>query len=224
MKDRRELLGLIASDPGLAALLEEAKTRLDDDPGHDLSHALRVALWTVRLGGADIDPRRAIAAALLHDVVNVPKDSPERSLASVRSAEVARALLPRFDFTPDAIDDVCDAIRDHSFSRGAVPARPLGRALQDADRLEALGALGIFRTVSCGTRMGAVYFEADDPWAQHRALDDARYTVDHFFVKLLRLESTMRTDAGRAEARRRIAFMAQFLAQLGDEIGEAPPL
>jgi uncharacterized protein len=219
VKDRDALLVFIRGEGRLGALHDEVAAMLDDDPGHDLSHAQRVALWTVRLAGGEAHPRSAIAAALLHDVVNLPKDSPRRSEASVLSAERAREILPRHDFHADAIDEICDAIRDHSYSRGAVPATTLGKALQDADRLEALGALGVFRTVSCGTRMGARYFHADDPFAADRPLDDHAFTVDHFFEKLLRLTETMQTEAGRAEAARRTAFMRAFLDQLAQELG-----
>lgn len=205
-------------EEGLGELLAEVRARLDGDPGHDVAHFLRVARWTLRIGGGEVDRREAIAAALLHDVVNVPKDSPERARASELCAGVASELLPRHGFARDAIDRIAEAIRDHSYSRGATPATPLGRALQDADRLEALGALGIFRTATCGARMGALYVHPDDPWAERRELDDTRYTVDHFFVKLLALPATMCTEAGRAEGERRVAFMRAFLDQLAAEI------
>ena len=113
---------------------------------------------------------------------------------------------------------MADAVRDHSFSRGAVPRGPLGEALQDADRLEALGAIGLLRCVSTGVRMGGAWFDGDDPWAAGRPLDDTRYSVDHFFTKLLGLAATMRTEAGRAEARHRAAFLEAFLAQLAHEL------
>jgi uncharacterized protein len=223
MKDLTELSCRIDQDPGLSALLAEVRGRLDTDPGHDLAHCLRVALWTVRLGADVVDPRCAIAAALLHDVVNVAKDSPERADASRRSAEVARALLPRHGFTPRQVDSIAEAILVHSYSLGRIPRSPLGEALQDADRLEAVGALGILRTASTGARMGASYFDGDDPWASRRPLDDRAFTVDHFFRKLLHLAGTMRTRAGRQEALRRRAHMVAFLRQLGSEIGSDPP-
>jgi uncharacterized protein len=199
------------------SLLEEVRARAGDDPGHDLGHLLRVAKWTIRLGEG-IDPREAAAAGLLHDIVNVPKDSPERPKASERCAAEARGILARHGFAPDAVERICEAIRDHSYSRGAVPSSPLGRALQDADRLEALGAIGVMRTVSCGTRMGSSYFHPEDPFAERRAPDDRRWMIDHFFVKLLRLADTMTTDAGRREAERRTAFLRAFLRQLGEEL------
>lgn len=223
MKTLLELERSIALDPPLATLLAEARARENGDLTHDTSHLLRVALSALRLGGDAIDAREAIAAALLHDAVNLPKDSPNRSLASEYSAELARARLPGLGFSAEAVERIADAVRDHSFSRGAVPQTALGRALQDADRLEALGAIGLMRCISSGVRMGSAWFDGDDPWARERPLDDAAFSVDHFATKLLKLPATMRTDAGRAEAEQRAAFLWAFLVQLGHELGQAPP-
>ena len=221
------LLERIGADPALAALLAESRARdaalAPADPAHDTAHALRVAAWTLRLGGEAIEPREAIAAALLHDAVAVPKNSPERARASTLAADHARERLAALGFAPTAVERVAAAIRDHSFSHGAVPDGPLGGALQDADRLEALGAIGLLRCISTGARMGGAWFDDGDPWARSRPLDDARYSVDHFFTKLLGLPATMRTAAGRAEAERRAGFLRLFLGQLGDELGVGGP-
>ena len=226
-----ELRARIAADPALAAVLAEVERRMEADAAHDVGHLLRVAHWTLRLaedearegapGGETVDPRLAVAAALLHDVVNVPKTHPDRARASELSADVARALLPSLGFAPAETELVAEAIRDHSFTRGAVPSSPLGRALQDADRLEALGVVGTFRCVATGVRFGAAFSHPDDPWARGRALDDKRYSVDHFFTKLLRLPPTFHTAAGRAEAERRAAVMRGLLEEYGREVGEA---
>ena len=217
------LLAHIQGEPALASLLAECRARDDGDLTHDSSHALRVALGTLRLGGAEVDAREAIAAALLHDAVNPPKDSPERRHASERSADMARGRLPALGFTTEAVERIASAIRDHSWSRGAEPDSALGRALQDADRLEALGAIGLLRCVTTGVRMGGSWFDADDPWAASRPLDDARYSVDHFFTKLLALPESMRTEAGRIEAARRALFLRAFLTQLGSELDRPLP-
>lgn len=220
---RDEALAVIAASPDLERLLHAVRERLDDDPGHDLEHCLRVAGWTLRCAGAGADAHEAIAAALLHDIVNVPKNDPRRSQASVLSALEARRILPAYGFDDAAIDRIADAIEDHSYSRGAIPRTELGCALQDADRLEALGALGLFRTISTGTRMGARYFDSADPWAEARELDDLRFSIDHFFTKLLRLHETMRTEVGRAEARRRTEFLERTLEALESELGRPRP-
>lgn len=223
MWTRDQLLSRISDDPGLAALYAYAQATMDDDPGHDLAHCLRVALWTVAIGEDDlgeVDWREAVAAALLHDIVNVPKDSPDRHRASEVCAEVARRELPRFGFSPEAIARIADAVRDHSFSRGAIPTSPLGCALQDADRLEALGVIGLFRCISTGVRMGARYFHDTDPFATDRPLDDKAYSIDHFAAKLLGLPATMRTGAGRLEAERRAEVLRKTLTDLAIELGQ----
>jgi len=218
--DRAALDALFAADPDLARLFAYARERTSNDPGHDLAHCLRVAQWAVTLGKTlAVPPREAVAAALLHDIVNVPKNHPDRAKASTFSADVARAELPSFGFDPASTERVAGAIRDHSFSRGATPETPLGDALQDADRLEALGVIGLMRCISTGTLMGARYFHDADPWAKDRSLDDIAYSVDHFETKLLRLPDTLRTEAGRAEAGRRAAFLRHTLAELAHELG-----
>jgi uncharacterized protein len=219
----RELIGWTRSDPGLARLLAVVEERQDDDAAHDLSHLFRVALWTLRLGGAELNPREAAAAALLHDLVNLPKNHPERATASERSAREALPLLLEAGFPRESASRVADAIRDHSYSRGAVPATALGKALQDADRLEALGAIGLMRVFSTGARMGASYFHPDDPWSQERPLDDLKYSLDHFFTKLLKLPATFHTPGGRREAEVRAGRMVDFLDQTSAEIGVPRP-
>jgi uncharacterized protein len=214
----------IATTPALAAIAREARAReygtgADLDPGHDFEHALRVALFTMRLGEGAFEARLGVAAALLHDVVNLPKDHPDRAKASERSAAVADGLLAREGYSKGERRLVCEAIRDHSYSRGAVPTSTLGRCLQDADRLEALGVLGVFRTISTGTRLGGRYFHPEDPWAEERRLDDKAFCVDHFFVKLFKLADTMTTPAGRAVALRRTERMRAMLVDLGEELG-----
>lgn len=215
---------LIEQDAALTVLYERASSVLGADPGHDVHHCLRVADWTLRLAEEPVQPRLAIAAALLHDIVNVPKNSPDRARASELSAERARQWLPEFGYSASEIELVAEAILDHSYSRGAVPKSALGRALQDADRLEALGALGLCRVISTGARMGAAYFDAQDPWATARPLDDRAYSLDHFFTKLLKLPETLHTARGRAEAARRAAFLYAFIDQLGAEIGAPRPV
>lgn len=223
---RDSLPARIAADPALAALLAEARERdaalATPDPSHDTAHLLRVAEWTLRLGGDGVDAREAIAAALLHDAVHVPKSSPDRATASERAAEHASVRLSALGFPPEAVTRIAGAVRDHSFSRGAVPETPLGCALQDADRLEALGAIGLLRCISTGVRMGGAWFHPEDPFAKARPLDDVKYSVDHFPAKLLGLPAMMRTEAGRAEAERRVMLLREFLAALAHELGVEP--
>jgi uncharacterized protein len=113
---------------------------------------------------------------------------------------------------------IVDAIRDHSYSGGRIPTTLIGKALQDADRLEALGALGLYRTIATGVSMGTLLFDPEDPWAERRALDDKRFTIDHFSVKLLKLPETFQTLAAKNEAVARARYLTGFLDQLKREL------
>lgn len=190
------------------------------DPGHDAGHLWRVARWTLACA-PQLAPALSVAAALTHDLVNLPKDHPDRAQASARSAEAASAVLARLGFGKDEVRAVTLAVRDHSYSRGAVPEHDLGRALQDADRLDALGALGVLRCAAVGGALGRALLDPADPWAQARPLDDRAYSLDHVFTKLLRLPESFQTPIGRAEAERRAGVMRALLSDLGREL-DAP--
>jgi len=212
------VLGEIERDDVSRRVLEHVERHMEGDAAHDLSHLLRVAEWTVRIAGVQVPRRLWITAALLHDVVNLPKNHPDRAIASERSADVARSVLSDLGMPSADVELVAEAIRDHSFTRGVVPESLFGKALQDADRLEALGVIGTFRCIATGVRFDAQFFDPVDPWAVNRALDDKRFSVDHFFTKLLLLPATFHTAMGRTEAERRAAFMRRLLLELGTEL------
>ncbi|MFB9995336.1 HD domain-containing protein [Deinococcus oregonensis] len=209
---------LLAQDLRLPAVWNWVQTSMTFDAAHDTAHLERVARWTLRCAPT-LAPGLAIAAALTHDVVNLPKNHPQRAQASTLAADAVRARLPSLGFDAAEAEAVAAAVRDHSYSRGATPETLLGAALQDADRLDALGALGILRAAAAGGSMGRALLHATDPFCTARTPDDAAYTVDHFFTKLLRLETTFQTPTGRQEAARRTGVMRVFLANLGEEVG-----
>ena len=188
------------------------------DAAHDLAHVRRVVASARALAVAEGARREIVLpAAWLHDCVVVPKDSPQRALASRLAAVQAGQWLARWGYPPEAVADVAHAIEAHSFSAGVVPRTIEARVVQDADRLEALGALGIARCFLTGGALGRPLLAADDPFCQSRPPDDRAACVDHFYAKLLKLEATMQTAGGRAEARRRTEFMRAFLDELKRE-------
>jgi uncharacterized protein len=192
------------------------------DAAHDLEHTQRVVANARRLAHVEsADLTVVLPAAWLHDCVVVPKDSPLRTRASVLAAEAAGAFLRAEGYPPAAIPAIEHAIAAHSFSAGIAPQSLEARVVQDADRLDALGAVGIARTLMLGAVMGRPLYDPDDPFPTRRPPDDARSSIDHFYTKLLRLAATMQTDAGRREAAQRTAFMHAFLDQLAAEIGRA---
>ena len=158
------------------------------------------------------------AAAWLHDLVNPPKDSPDRSRASALSAEAALPILAGEGFPGAKTAAVRQAILTHSFSAGLTPETLEAKILQDADRLDALGAVGIARTFYVAGRMNSSLFHPTDPLAEARDHDDRAFALDHFETKLFRIAETLHTVTAQKIAAGRVAVMRQFVADLLGEI------
>jgi uncharacterized protein len=154
--------------------------------------------------------------------VSVPKDSDLRAQSSRLAADAAVRFLRDISYPGQWHEPIHHAIEAHSFSAGIQPRTLEAQVVQDADRLEALGAIGIARCLLTGGAMGTPLYEPDDPFCKAREPDDRRYTLDHFYRKLLRLPDTMQTRAGRAEAQRRAEYMREFLQRLAVEIYGSP--
>jgi uncharacterized protein len=190
------------------------------DPAHDISHVKRVVQNTVKLTGVEKgDQAVTIPAAWLHDCVSVAKDSPLRKQASKLAAREAVRFLGSVNYPENLLPAIAHAIEAHSFSADIEAETLEACIVQDADRLEAVGAIGIARCFLTGGSMGTPLYDPADPFSESRPPDDRRYTLDHFYCKLLGLADTMKTEAGRAEAVKRTEYMLAFLDQLGSEIG-----
>ncbi len=190
------------------------------DAAHDLAHIRRVLTAAKRLAmeeAADLEV--VVPAAWLHDCVTFPKNSPQRSSASKLAAEAAEAFLVEAGYPAEWIPAIHHAIEAHSFSAGIEPTTLEARVVQDADRLDALGAVGIARCLMVGGDLGLALHHPTEPIPRHRQPDDSRFVVDHFYVKLLRLAETMQTASGCSEAHRRSRMMEDYLRQLEAEIG-----
>lgn len=189
------------------------------DPGHGLAHIERVVASALKLAAEEgARPEVVLPSAWLHDCVHVAKDSPERAQASRLAAQHAIRFLVSAGYAPEALPEIRHAIEAHSWSAGIAPRTPEARVVQDADRLDALGAIGLARCIAVGAALGRPVYEPEDPFCRARAPDDRGASVDHFYAKLLKLAGTMQTAAGRREAERRTAFLRGFLAQLESEI------
>jgi uncharacterized protein len=189
------------------------------DAAHDIHHVKRVAanvalLTRVENGDALI----TLPAAWLHDCVAVAKDSPLRSQGSRLAAEAAVEFLAGIAYPEELLPEVFHAIEAHSFSAD-IPTRSLeARIVQDGDRLDSLGAIGIARCLLVGGKLNRPLCSYDDPFCDDRSPDDSLYTIDHFYAKLLKLPSSMQTDAGRLEAQRRTVLMQSYLDDLRSEL------
>jgi uncharacterized protein len=204
-----------ALSAALAAALPQG-----DDGAHDAAHIARVWANARHIAAAEGGDREILAAAvLLHDCVTVEKSSPLRAQASRLAAARASELLRGIGWAEGRVGAVAHAIAAHSFSAGIEPETLEARVVQDADRLDAIGHVGIARCFYTGGRLGSALYHAEDPAAADRALDDRAYALDHFRAKLLRLGEGFRTPTGRRMAAARTRVVAEFLAGFEAELG-----
>ena len=207
--------------PLQASCHEFLSRTMDGDPAHDISHVQRVVQNTLRLTEAENGNLTVtLPAAWLHDCISVAKDSPLRKQASKLAADEAVRFLETLEYPTALLPAVHHAIEAHSFSANIETESLEARIVQDADRLEAVGAIGITRCFLTGGTLGTPLYDPEDPFADNREPNDRQFTLDHFYCKLLGLVDTMKTEAGRHEAIKRTEYMQAFLDQLGDEIGQ----
>jgi uncharacterized protein len=189
------------------------------DPSHDFLHIRRVVTAAIKFAreeGADLNV--VLPAAYFHDFVNVPKNDPRRAQASTLSGIAAVEYLQSVNYPAEFFDGIKHAITTHSFSAN-IPCETIeAKVVQDADRLDGLGAIGIARCFSTSTIMGRPYYSEEDMLAELRAPDDKLFAIDHFFVKLFKTAETLQTNSARAEGARRVQFMKTYLQQLKSEV------
>lgn len=193
------------------------------DSAHDISHIERVVKNAKKLAQAEkASLDIVVPAAWLHDCISVAKDSPLRNKASAMAAQHAREKLNAWQYTQTLLDAICHAIEAHSFSAKIQAQSIEAKVVQDADRLDALGAIGLVRCIATGAILNRPLYSETDPFCEMREPDDSKYTLDHFYAKLLRLPQLMQTDAGRKEAQSRAEFLELFLDRLKFEVSEKP--
>jgi len=211
--------GEIANERLVAETLRLVKLRLAGQAaGHGIDHVLRVLRMAGELhsevGG---DFLVIELAAILHDVGDAKfHDGVERS------AEFAREILAGLGASGEVIEQVANIVDNISFRKG-VPASELSleaKVVQDADRLDALGAVGIVRTIEFGAERGQPFYLAKNPSAPQAT--DVKTGVGHFHEKLLKLPELLNTEPARRIAVRRAEFLKAFLDQFLEEVGETP--
>ncbi|MDE8602013.1 HD domain-containing protein [Marinomonas sp. RSW2] len=189
------------------------------DVAHDLSHIYRVVKTAKQLATEEeADLAVVIPAAWLHDCVSLPKNHPERHLASTLAADKAIEFLKSIDYPCEYFESIHHSIRAHSFSANVSLKSLEAKIVQDADRLDALGAVGIARCMQVSGALNRTLYSLDDPLCEMRQPDDERYSIDHFYNKLFRIADSLNTPSAQAEGRRREAVMRVFLQQLALEI------
>ncbi len=189
------------------------------DPAHDFSHIMRVyknAQMIGKVEGADMTV--LLLAALLHDAGSESKLSKGSAESDALTFKIAEDFLIVEGIAGDVRKKVLYAVRVHRFSKGIIPDTLEAKILQDADRLDAIGAIGIARVFMTGGSLGRELYNPEDPFCRTREPDDKRWDLDHFFKKLLKLESGMHTETAKKLARRRSAVLRRYLSDLQKEL------
>jgi len=210
----------------MEAILENAVEHvrgalMGDSSGHDWWHVDRVWKMAVRVGEAEgADPLIVQLAALLHDIADWKFHGGDLTAGP----RAARAWLESQAVGAPVIDAVCAIIDKVSFEgAGVATEMPTieGRVVQDADRLDALGAIGIARAFAYGGHDGRPLHDPDSAPVLHASAEayrnDRGSTINHFHEKLLLLKERMQTRTGRAIAAQRHAFMESYLQQFHAE-------
>ena len=177
-----------------------------DSSGHDYHHTLRVHALASAIAEAEGADRTLVElAALLHDVDD-HKLSPDTAKNKDRAVSFLRSqAVPEGD-----IQKIVRIIDQISFSRNSLPPDTLeGKCVQDADRLDAMGAIGIARTFAFGGSHGRAMHDPEG--------SDSSTSIAHFYEKLLLLKDRMNTETGRRLAQHRHAFLETYLAQFLSE-------
>jgi uncharacterized protein len=203
----------------LESIKNDVRKIIENDSAHDFGHVMRVYRNAQKiLKNEKANKKLVLSAVLLHDIVSYPKSGKRSKNSSIDSAKKAKIILKKYHFTDEEIIVILDAICDHSFSQKKIPKTIEGKILQDADRLDALGAIGIARVFATGGSLKRPFYNSEDPFCKKRSPDDKIWTVDHFFEKLFKLESFMNTQSGKNEAKKRTKILKEFLKQFEQEI------
>lgn len=198
---------------------EVKKWMRKNDPAHDFEHVLRVYETAKMICTKEkANKKLVLYSVLLHDIAAFPKNDKRSKISSTKSSKEAKKILKKFSFPDEEIKIISNAIEDHSFSKHKKPTSLEGKILQDADRIDAIGAIGIARTFAVGGSENRPFYNKSDPFCSIRNPNDQNWTLDHFYKKLLVIESKMNTKSGKKEAKRRTKILRRFLTDLKREI------
>lgn len=191
----------------------------NDFSGHDFFHSMRVYRTAINIAEAEHADMEVVAlAALLHDV-----DDRKLSPMTAEKKENAARFMRSQNVSESEIRQECQIIDEVSFkgTDSVRPSTPEGKCVQDADRLDALGAIGIARTFAYGGSHNRAIYDPELP--PRTAMNQAQYysskstSLNHFYEKLFLLEGMMNTETGKAIARKRTQYMQQFVDEFLNE-------
>ncbi|MGL4569589.1 MAG: HD domain-containing protein [Clostridium sp.] len=193
-----------------------------NDSAHDIYHTLRVLknaefIACREMGDLDV----IIPSALFHDIICYPKNSYKSKYSTSESANFAVSVLKTLTGFPRyKISKVHTSINECSFSKQIIPELLESKILQDADRLEATGAISIMRTFASAGMMNSKLYNFEDPFCKERSPESLRYALDLFYNRLLIVKDAMHTKTGKRIAEKRTKILYDFLNALEEELYE----
>jgi len=201
--------------------IEVQKQLEGEGSGHDWWHIVRVWNMAKHIGVLEkADMFVVEAAALLHDIADWKFHGGDDSVGP----KVARQILERNTVSPEIIDHVCDIISTMSFKGAGVKSEMKtleGRVVQDADRLDAIGAIGVARTFAYGGHANREMYNPNKKPALHQSKEEyyanQSPTINHFYEKLLLLKDLMNTKTAKNIAEGRHRFMEEYLDRFFQE-------
>lgn len=199
---------------------------LREDPAHGYEHLARVFANCWRIIHMEklmphVNMKVLLWSVIGHDVINYPKNSPLRSKASEHSANFFRHVMYKTEVLPVPMFELVQhAITTHSYSAGQVAGTIEAKVLQDADRLDALGMVGMARMLIISGSLNRDVTAQDDigPKLLTRELDDKKYAFDHLYVKLKDLPGLMNYEYSKSRGAKLFSKMEDFVKQYRDEI------
>lgn len=209
----------MANSDLVTKVAEHVKAKFADEAsGHDWWHLYRVWQLSKNIAQREKDADMGIVelGALLHDIADF-KFHGNDLLAGPKAA---RTLLEEFGARQSVIKAVCHIVENVSFKGSGVANKMKsleGKIVQDADRLDAIGAIGIARAFAYGGTQGRPFHDPGSQAQKHESFEayaNAKSTtINHFYEKLLLLKGLMNTDTGRKMAEHRHKFMEKYLAE-----------
>lgn len=220
--EEKEVINPAHGSGGKGMQIRESARKIFDgtaNAGHDINHSLRVmdlCIHICNIEGGDSEILEA--AALLHDIGRPAQLKDPAVDHATLSAQLAPDILSGAGFPSQKVPAVVYAIKHHRYSSGLTPDTLEARILQDADRLDISGAVGVAMTFTYSGAMNRKLYHPGDPLAEHRQLDGDEYALDHIFSKLMHLPRSMHTATARLMAEERNRFLNGFVKQLVSEI------
>lgn len=205
----------------ITQVAQDVRAKMSGDSSHDWWHILRV--WNMAKHLSQIEKADAFVVelgALLHDIADWKFHDGDDTVGP----RVAGEILTDHGINPTVIDQVCEIISTISFKGATVPT-PMstleGKIVQDADRLDAIGAIGIARTFAYGGNKNREMYNPEQKPTQHGSkeayFNSGSHTINHFYEKLLLLKDRMNTHAAKQIAQARHQFMETYLEEFFKE-------